>query len=249
MSFESQARYNEIIERISAADRLSCLQDLIVDMCRAYQLANIAYHAVYIPTAKTLNPILILTYDPAWVLRYKKHDYFKIDPVVVSGIKGSLPLDWSFVDHETKTARGFFCEADRFGVGRQGVTLPVRAARGERALFTVTSNMSDREWEGHRIEYMREFQIISHYFHDRAVRLAGYRAPIDELRLSAREMKCVELTAQGLTPKQIAALLGITDRMVRMYLQSACTRIGCASMHQAIAKLVSLEVINPPLNS
>jgi DNA-binding CsgD family transcriptional regulator len=249
MTFDDHSRYQDTICQIYAAESLVDLRHLMDDIRISYGLANIVYHAVYLPTADVANPILIFTYDPAWVARYQNQDYFKIDPVVAAGTRGFLPLDWSLLDHETKAARSFFKEADRFGVGRQGITFPVRAAGGERALFTVTSNASNREWEAQRFEYLREFQFIAYYFHDRAVTLAGYRSSSEVINLSARETQCLTLVAQGMCTKQVASQLDITDRTVRIYLQSACTKLGCASIHQAVAKLVMLEVIHPAFQS
>ena len=238
-------RYEEIVGRISAAGSLAEMQELAASICKAYHLANIAYHALYIPGAKAFNPILVLTYDPSWIERYKSNDYFKIDPVVVCGTKSFLPLDWSRLDRENAVARGFFAEADRFDVGRQGMTLPVRGAEGERALFTITANMSAAEWEGRQITYMKEFQMIAHFMHDRIVELSGYREARPKPILSAREMTCLELAARGAAPKQIAGRLHISDRAVRLFLTSGCAKLGCANIHQAIAKMVSLEMLHP----
>ena len=82
MIFERDDRYEEIVTKIGAAGGLAAMQELAASICKAYHLANIAYHALYIPGAKVFNPILVLTYDPNWIERYKSNDYFKIDPVV-----------------------------------------------------------------------------------------------------------------------------------------------------------------------
>lgn len=237
--------YEEIVTQIGEAESLTAMQKIAVSICKAYHLANIAYHALYIPGAKVFNPILMLTYDPGWITRYKDNDYFKIDPVVVCGTKSFLPLDWAHLDRESAVARGFFAEADGFDVGRQGITLPVRGAGGERALFTVTANMSVREWEQRRVGYMREFQMIGHYMHDRIVELSGYRDGEPKPVLSPREMTCLEFAARGATVKQIAARLRITDRAVRLFLTSGCAKLCCTTIPQAVAKTVSLEMLRP----
>lgn len=237
--------YEEIVRQIGEAKSLAAMQKIARNICNVYNLANIAYHALYIPGAKVFNPILLLTYDSGWITRYKDNDYFKIDPVVVCGTKSFLPLDWSRLDRESAVARGFFAEADRFDVGRQGITLPVRGAGGERALFTITANMSAREWDKRRVGYMKEFQMIAHYMHDRIVELSGYRDAKPRPVLSAREMTCLEFAAQGAAVKQIAGRLRITDRAVRLFLTSACAKLDCATIHQAVAKTVSLEMLSP----
>lgn len=245
MIAESDDGYEEIVTQINEAASLAAMREIAVSICKAYHLANIAYHALYIPGAKMFSPILVLTYDADWIARYIDNNYFKIDPVVVSGTKSFLPLDWARLDRENTVARGFFAEADRFNVGRQGITLPVRGADGERALFTITANMSASEWDQRRVGYMREFQMIAHYMHDRIAELSGYRGGKPKTALSPREMTCLESAARGATAKQIAASLGITDRAVRLFLTSGCAKLDCVTIPQAVAKTVSLEMLRP----
>lgn len=238
-------RYEDVVTQIVAARTLAEMRAVALCLCKTYHLANIAYHAVYLPGAQIFNPILVLTYEPEWIARYKSNDYFKIDPVVVSGTKGLLPLDWAHLDRDHHVARDFFAEAERFAVGRQGMTWPVRGAGGERALFTITANMSASEWEERRVSYKREFQMIAHYMHDRIVEISGYRDAKPKPSLSRREIACLELAAQGATSKQTGARLKISDRAVRLFLSSACTKLDCANTHQAIARMVSLEILRP----
>nr|WP_295745433.1 autoinducer binding domain-containing protein [uncultured Acidocella sp.] len=114
-------RYEDVVTQIVAARTLAEMRAVALCICKTYHLANIAYHAVYLPGAQIFNPILVLTYEPEWIARYKSNDYFKIDPVVVSGTKGFLPLDWAHLDRDHHVARDFFAEAERFAVGRQAV--------------------------------------------------------------------------------------------------------------------------------
>jgi hypothetical protein len=200
----------DLLARVKQAADLTDLSGVLASLRGPYGLANVIYHAVSIPSSNIANPILLLTYEDEWVRRYTERDYFQIDPVVRFGRKGFLPLDWSEVDHETQEARRFFREADEYEVGRRGVTLPIRGPSGERALFTVTSNVAEREWIKNRTLYMREFQILGHFVHDRAVELSGYRILKDAIHLSTREKQCLALTIRGLHNKQIAARLNLS---------------------------------------
>lgn len=247
MTADINLQFVEIIDKISEAESTDQLTKIAFDICPAYGLANVVYHAMYVPGSASFNPVVIPTYVSEWVDRYIHNDYFKIDPIVAFGKNGFLPLDWSEIDKDTNKARDFFKEADRYEVGRQGVSLPIRGPGGEQALFTVTSNFSETEWQKCRFTYMREFQIISHYFHDRVVEVLGYRTAVKSPSLSRREMECLQLTADGLVPKRVASRLTISDSAVRLYLRSACRKLGCASVHQAIAKMVTLELLHPRL--
>jgi DNA-binding CsgD family transcriptional regulator len=247
MTLDRDNRFHNILHQIASSENVDQMREVTLQMCNEYGLANIVYHALYIPEATSLNPIVIPTYDPEWIRRYINNDYFQIDPVVNSGKRGFLPLDWSSVDRESNTARSFFAEADSYGVGRQGITMPVRGPAGERALFTITANLSEVEWRSYRLDFAKEFQIISHFFHDQTIKLAGYRLAASNHTLSPREMECLQLTADGLVPKRIASRLAISASAVRLYLRSACRKLGCANIHQAVAKMVTLELLHPHL--
>jgi DNA-binding CsgD family transcriptional regulator len=236
-------QFESIYEKIYQAADLDGLAALLTEIRDQYGLAHLVYHAIHLPSTADPNPILLLTYDSEWVRRYTERDYFRIDPVVSNGRGGFLPLDWSEVDHESFEARRFFKEADKFGVGRNGMTLPIRGPGGERALLSITSNASSGNWKNSRLAYMHEFQLIAHLLHDQAVRLAGLRLPGIKRHLSTRERESLQLAARGLAVKQIAADLELSPTAIRLYLQSARTKIGCASLNQAIAKAISMELI------
>lgn len=232
------------VEKLARTSTLEELRELIGAMRDAYGLAHVVYHAIHLPGTGDPNPILLLTYEPDWVRRYTERNYFRIDPVVACGRCGFLPLDWTDVDRGPPDALRFFKEAESYGVGRNGLTIPIRGPAGERALLSITSNMPARSWRDLRLEYMREFQFIAPFLHDQAVRLAGLRLPTLRRQLSPRESETLQLTACGFAPKQIAADLHLSATAVRLYLQSARLKLECSTLNQAIAKAVSLEIIH-----
>jgi DNA-binding CsgD family transcriptional regulator len=236
-------QFEATFELISRAADINDLKSLMAELRDLYGLAHLVYHAVHLPGATEENPILLLTYDPEWVKRYVERDYFQIDPVVSTGRGGFLPLDWSELDHESFEARRFFKEADKFGVGRHGITIPIRAPGGERALLSITSNASLNEWRKCRLAYMRDFQFIGHLLHDQAVRLSGLRLQEIKQDLSRREKQTLQFAARGFAPKQIAGRLNLSAAVIRLYLHSARSKLECSSLNQAIAKATRLEII------
>lgn len=239
MLSQFEATYDTIVQ----ATHLSGLAALLREIRDNYGLAHVVYHAVHLPYSPTPNPIVLPTYEPEWVQLYTDRDYFRIDPVVASGRNGFLPLDWDAVDHESSQAQRFFKEAERFGVGRHGMTIPVRGPGGERAILSITSNASSSDWQQTRLAYMREFQLIAHVLHDQAVRIAGLRFPSIKRQLSSRESETLQLAASGFAPKRIAAKLCVSPTAVRLYLQSARSKLDCMTLNQAIARAISLELI------
>jgi DNA-binding CsgD family transcriptional regulator len=237
------SQFEAAYEKIVHTSTLGELGDLMSEVRDLHDLAHIVYHAVHLPRASDSNPILILTSDQEWVRRYTEQGYFRIDPVVVSSKNSFLPFDWAGLDRKSSEARRFFKEANAFGVGRHGMTIPIRGPEGERALLSITSNASTKVWKDSRFVYMREFLLIAHLIHDQAVRLAGLRAPSIKRQLSARERETLQLAARGFAPKQIAVNLHLSATAVRVYLKGACSKLECATLSQSIAKAVSLGII------
>jgi hypothetical protein len=149
MEFESALT---AIERAKSVDDLSAM---LRDWRDESGVAHLVYHAALVPACQKPNPLLLLTYDGAWVKRYVEQDYFRIDPVVIAGRNGFLPIDWLTVEHNTPEARHFFAEAESYGVGRHGMTLPIRGPAGERALFTITANVTGEYWHRWQRTYLR----------------------------------------------------------------------------------------------
>jgi DNA-binding CsgD family transcriptional regulator len=237
MEFEHARRE---IERAASVDELSAT---LVDLRNESGLAHLVYHAAHVPAFEKSNPLLLLTYDDAWVKRYVERDYFRIDPVVVAGRKGFLPIDWLTVEHHSKEAQHFFSEAESYGVGRHGFTLPIRGPASERALFTMTTNATDEHWHRWRFTHLRDFHLLAHYFHDRAMRLAGLRYDHVMRPLSPREKQCLESLMQGQAPGQMAAALGLSVSAVHAYLRTARRKLECGTIEQAITKAIRFEIV------
>jgi DNA-binding CsgD family transcriptional regulator len=227
---------------IERATETGALSAVLRDLRDESGLSHLVYHTVHV-TGFDPNPLLLLTYEETWVKRYIAQDYFRIDPVVIAGRAGFLPIDWLHVDHDSPPARHFFAEAESHGVGRHGFTVPIRGPAGERALFTINSRATDRQWFDWRLDHLRDFHFLAHAFHDRAVRLAGLRPDGISRPLSPRETQCLERLANGMTAKQIASALNLSESAVHLHLRSARHKLGARTIEQAVMKAAARELI------
>lgn len=217
------------------------MKSTLLDIREECGFANVVYHASRIPGCEQPNPILLLSYEEGWVKKYINENYFDIDPVIEQSYMGTLAVDWSELDMSKSSARHLFKEADRYGVGRNGVTIPIRGPNGERALFTATSNLSPREWAERKQSYIRTCHLIAHFFHARAVHLSGFRTDIP--KLSSRERQCMKLVALGHHAKVISHELGISESAVRLYTRSARHKLRCATLAEGAVRATQLELI------
>ncbi|WP_203154566.1 helix-turn-helix transcriptional regulator [Methylobacterium aquaticum] len=233
--------FEQVIAHIEAARTLGDLCDVIHTLRERFGLAHVAYHAMVLPDGNLLDPIVLQTYDRKWVDRYIAKNYHRIDPVLQEVWKGFLPIDWSMIDRTSTSVQHFFGEAETYGVGSRGLTFPIRGPGGERAVLTVTTNLPEPEWHSRRLSYMRDFQLLAQFFHDRAINLAGGRPK--RCLLSAREAESLRLAAAGRHIKQIADELQISVSAIQLYLRNARRKLGCASLTEAAVKAGRLDLL------
>lgn len=94
--------------------------------------------------------------------------------------------------------RRLFGEAGEFGIERLGISPPVHGQNGDRALVSVTSDASDRDWSTLRLHYMRDFQLLALHMHQAILRLEGGRSA-ERASLSPGERECLQWIAEGKT--------------------------------------------------
>lgn len=119
------------------------------------------------------EPCCAVTYSSEWVERYRARGYLKIDPVIQIGMRRLLPMDWDDFAAEDRSLRDFFGEATEFGLGRKGMSFPVHGHGGDTALFSVSVDASEREWQWVRRAAVRQFPIIATHLHDAVLRTGG----------------------------------------------------------------------------
>ena len=129
------------------------------------------------PDRDFVKPLTLVTYPKEWVNRYFEADYLNIDPCLPVGYANLLPVDWSTYDRKPPRVKQLFGESIEFGIGQQGLTIPIRGTKGEFALFNITCDLSDADWKDAKKSLVRDFQILAHTIHARASVIAGGIAP------------------------------------------------------------------------
>ncbi|KQT62242.1 MULTISPECIES: helix-turn-helix transcriptional regulator [unclassified Aureimonas] len=237
--------YFLMLEKLASIDSADGVQAFLRQVIKLYELRHIAYLAVNMPGTPLSEPYLEVTYSLDWVEHYKARRFVDIDPAIRNGFIQMLPFDWGqFSNGEAKLKR-FFGEASEFGIGKRGLTIPLRGRRGERALFSITSDLSAAAWEEMRVLYMRDFQVLAMLFHEMVLRLQ--HAEQDDIVLSSREVECLIWTAEGKSAEDCATILNLSDRTVRAYLENARKKLNVVTTTQAVAKALNYNLLMPRL--
>ena len=103
----------------------------------------------------------IVTYSREWQLRYFVKQYVKIDPIVAYGRDAVSPFDWEILGNGDPAELAFLVDAANHGVGRNGLSIPVRNRRGVFCLISFTSDRSKVEWEQYKNDNMTKLQLLA----------------------------------------------------------------------------------------
>lgn len=209
-----------------------------------YGVKSIAYFAVGVRN-KVSDPYLLVTYSQEWIIHYTEQRYLEIDPVIANGFGRLLPIDWSDFGKREGQVRTLFGEASEFGLGHQGLTIPVHGKGGDRALLTITSDLPKRGWDRQKLAYMRDFQVLAVHLHNKVLELEGW--PRIHSALSPRERECLQWIAEGKTAWECAIILGISQHTVRCYLESARYKLGASSNTHAVSLAHKAGLFSPAL--
>jgi DNA-binding CsgD family transcriptional regulator len=235
--------FENAIDGVETITSVKQLEVYVRGLLEPYGLENAVYHALKVPGHERLNPVLVLTYPTDWVRHYTAEDYFQIDPVVLRARNAVLPVDWDTLDRSPNRVRKLFSEARDAGVGRRGVTFPLRGPSGDSALFSITSNLSEREWAQLKRSYMRDFQLIANFVHCRVMELIDTNLDLTPIEISARQRECLQWASHGKTNDEIGAILGISERVVRFHLKGCRHKLGAVNRTQAVARAAAMRLI------
>ncbi|QCJ00664.1 helix-turn-helix transcriptional regulator [Agrobacterium larrymoorei] len=227
---------------LQSLDHFDQLESVLQQICGRFGVKQMAFLVIRVGIEQARFRHYSTTYPKRWVETYLAGNLYKTDPVIDILKWSRRPVDWSVLD--TERYRKFFKDSRESGVGCNGMTIPLRGPRGERCLFSVTSDLSIPDWLLLKNDCAEELCIISHFVHEKALSLLAQASHTPRPVLSRRERQCLEQVATGYIPKQIAARLSISESSVRLFLRAARRKLDAKTSHQAVARASFFEMID-----
>lgn len=225
--------YNDISEQFGAVSSTADAKGLLGTIVNAYELETAAFLSVRPVHEEPGPPFYVSTYSEEWVGQYVKMNYLAIDPVLSHGLRSVSPFDWATLDLSDRAVGSFFGEAREFGVGKHGLSIPIRGHDGERAILSVTSNAKQARWDGFLRSQARDFQLLAAEIYDSIARMQG--RPRFQVSCTGREIECLKWIANGRTIAQAAHKMGLSPRTVRFHLDLTRAKLGAHSLPHAVA--------------
>jgi LuxR family quorum-sensing system transcriptional regulator CciR len=235
---ESLGRFDDLQEFVRQAkniDRMEGLHALMSDLVNAL---GFSYFALFDHVAGASKRVVRLhNYRPEWQETVVKRKYFTIDPVHWISQRSAAGFHWAefprFLSLSDKQ-REFMDEARRAEIAN-GFTVPMNIPGEYPASisFAVRAGM----------EFPHESLPVANYLAPLAFEAArrlcrgparGEGRAKTGLRLTARQLDCILLVAQGKSDTDIAAILGLSPATVRFHVDNARERLNVATRTQLV---------------
>jgi DNA-binding CsgD family transcriptional regulator len=200
-----------------------------------YRIASLEYLGLNIPLASRPMHFAQCAYSDIGVRHCISNGPLCIDLITQLGLADPDPKVWNSNDYP-----------DDLGIineGQRALTFRLRPRFGEIAIFAITAEMNEPEWEDRRESLLSEIRVLANYFHGHVLRINGHNSNSDIL-MSARELDCLKWTAAGKTAWEASVILGISERTVRFHVNAAREKLECATTTQAVAKAIVNQLID-----
>jgi DNA-binding CsgD family transcriptional regulator len=231
--------FYERIRAPSSHDGLAPEPDFMKVLCNIYGLKHSAYITVDKRSIASRKPKFLVTYPVEWQEEYRRSFAERQDPVIQTGLTELLPFDWRVLLQRHPLADGLLGVAREFGVGRQGLTIPIRSENGVRALFTVTSDFNDKDWDDFNRKYRKDFLILANYFHKKVY--GSFET--QQTNLTEREKEVLQLCCFGKTAIEISKELKISVTTVKYFLNQVRYKLNTFNTTQSVAKAIKMGLI------
>lgn len=184
------------------------------------------------------------TYDQEYMSIYMR-DYTPLgDPAFNITFGRLLPFDWAEIREADSTAKDIHHIAEKYGIGRQGISFPIKDKGFGAAMFSVNLECDDRHWNELRNDLVKGFHLFAHYFHLRMKEVIAGRPVSADFDLSPREREVLQWAAEGKTAWETAKLLGVSERAIRLYTENAMAKLKAKTKTQAVAIAVKNAILN-----
>ena len=155
-----------------------------------------------------------------------------------------LPLDWDEVRNTDTSVQHIHEVAEQYGIGRHGISFPIRDPEAGDAMFSVNFECEDRHWAEVRTELVNGLHLFAHYFHLRMRDVVAAQPVTSEFDLSPRERQVLQWAADGKTAWETAQLLGVSERAIRLYTENAMSKLRAKTKTQAVAIAYKNDMIH-----
>jgi LuxR family transcriptional regulator len=183
-------------------------------------------------------------WEAAWA-RYGRHD-----PILPLSFQRGLPVDWQAVRHGLPLSAPQRAAVDflESGMGFPGgITVPIHLPGNRFAFVSGVSARRGAEWDALSARAMAPLMVLAHTFHHLVAARCPAVAAAPPVRLTRREIECLQHAADGHSAPASARLLHRSVETVRGHLKRAMAKLGARTIAQSVAVAAASGLIASPL--
>jgi LuxR family transcriptional regulator, quorum-sensing system regulator SdiA len=241
--------HNEkFVAKLTLATDFDGCMDVLAEHLGAAGFERAAYS--YMPLVRRANgtwlrpPLKVRNFPPRWDAQWERYSVH--DPYFHACFGRTISVDWTAVQRDpnlTAIQRECINYLAHFGL-RKGLTIPIHLPHGGLAFITAIADPERDDW-AELVELSRYRLLVqAHQFQRIALEKLMPVSEHDSTRLTSREAECLNLTGQGWSYSETARALGLSIDTIRLHLRSACGKLGAANRAHAVAKAITLGLID-----
>ncbi|MEL6679923.1 MAG: autoinducer binding domain-containing protein, partial [Pseudomonadota bacterium] len=182
-------------------------------------------------------------FGDAWLGRYTDQKLFLDDPIVDFATLTTSATAWDQLCGLTafeKRHRNVLGAAREEGI-RAGVFMSTRQMNGDTQLISF-ARAEEREFSDAELHLATVYgQMIAKAMNGAVLECEAVR----DLKVSARELECLSLSAIGKSSAEIEVILGISRHTVDFHIKNLMGKLDASTRTYAIVKAIRLGMINP----
>ncbi len=217
--------------------------DIAQSVLEHYGIRHVCYYSKSVTRKK---PDVATNYADAWIDHYIRNRYHEIDPLLSRDHMGHRPINWCEVGRDCPVVRAFFGEANEFGIGQSGMTIPIKDSDKRSAYFSISTDMMSDEWKKITDENNQSFRNLAFIFH--IYYQQSKRAPKSaQASLSERELQVLGWAAGGKSAWETSQILGLSQRTVDSYIRNCLKKLEVTNKTQAVAMAATYDLLEHDL--
>lgn len=224
---------NSVLSDLRLAKRDGDLIEIITNFSETCKFS--AFQLAPGPHNPSANPTALLdfgSYNQNWKRQYATEPSCRHDPARAQAILRAGSVQWRRVfAHVRDPDQKAFVTASRAQGFKDGVTTPIHGPQGCVAIMMFAANHT-MNLDGDEEEALSHIAMALHQRVRRltAAALVGTPEPV---RLTEREIECLQWVLEGKTNWEIGVVTGVTARTVQFHLANAARKLGVFNRVQA----------------
>ena len=192
---------------------------------------------------RKLPPFVQTTFPPEWMIFYFNQGFQEVDPTIRICRHSLMGVNWQTLDRSDPRIASLFAAFDKYGIGRQGYSIPTHGLGTDVSLLSVTGNESSDEWELKTSKAEAELSLIAARLHAKILHQATGKEAPSVRPLHAREREVLNWAARGKTLSETAQIINLSPRSVEHYLLNARTKLNAANTVHAVFLATKLKIL------